>query len=49
MAFDDLIADILSDKKLNPIVTVLSIREKKLMFLLLLPHNLISLFQKILD
>ena len=28
IVFDDLIADILSNKKLNPIVTVLFIREK---------------------
>ena len=35
-----MIADMLSNKNFNPIVTE---------FLLLLSHNLISLFQKILD
>ena len=44
-----MIADILSNKKFNPIVTQLFISGRKLNILLLLSHNLISLFQKILD
>ena len=44
-----MIADILSNKKFNPIVTQLLISGRKLNILLLLSHNLISLFQKILD
>ena len=48
IVFDDMIADMLSNKKLNPIVTELFIRRRKL-FLLFLSRNLISLFQKILD
>ena len=46
IAFDDMIADMLSNEKLNPIVTELG---RKLIFLLFLLHNFISLFQKILD
>ena len=37
----------LSNKKLNIIVTELFIREKKLNISLFLLHNLISLFQKV--
>ena len=48
IVFDDMIADMLSNKKLNPIVTELFIRRRKL-FLLFLSRNLISLFQEILD
>ena len=48
IVFDNMIADMLSNKKLNPIVTELFIRRRKL-FLLFLSRNLISLFQKILD
>ena len=49
--FDDMIADMLSKKQLNPIVTRLFIKCRKQVetFLLFLLHNLISLFQKILD
>ena len=49
IVFDDIIADMLSNKKLNPILTELFSRGRKLNVLLLLSHNLISLFQKILD
>ena len=47
--FDEMIADMLGNKKLNPIVNELFIRRRKLNILLFLLHNLISLFQKILD
>ena len=46
---DDMIADILCNKKLNPIVTELFVRERKLNILLFLSHSLILLFPKILD
>ena len=46
---DDVIAYMLTNKKLNKIVTELFIRGRKLNFLLLLSHNLILLFQKVLD
>ena len=51
--FDDMIADMLSNKKLNPIVTELFISSRKLTFLLFLLDNLLLvnllLCQKILD
>ena len=47
IVFDDLIVDMLSNKKLNPIVTELFIRGWKLNISLLLLHNFISLFQKL--
>ena len=49
IAFDDIIGDMLSNKKLNPIVTELFIRGRKLTFLLFLLDNLILLCQKRLD
>ena len=49
IVFDDMIADILSNKKSNPIVTELSITVKKLNISLVFVHNLILLFQKILN
>ena len=49
IAFDYIIADMLSDKKLNPIVTELYIRGGKLNISIFLSYNLISLFQKVLD
>ena len=49
IVFDDMIADILSNKKSNPIVTELSITVKKLNISLVFIHNLILLFQKILN
>ena len=47
--FDDMIANILSSEKLNRIVTELFIGGRKLNIYLLLSHNFISLFQKIID
>ena len=47
--FDDMIADMLSNKKLNPLVTELYIRGRKLNISLVLSHNLILFYQKILD
>ena len=44
-----MIADMLSNKKLNPVVTELFVRAGKLNVSIVLLHNLISLFQKILD
>ena len=49
IVLDDMIADMLSNKKLNPIVTELFISDRKLKFLLLLLHNFILLYQKILN
>ena len=46
--FDDMIADMLSNKKFNLIVTELFLRGKKLNISLVLLHNLILLCQKIL-
>ena len=45
--FDYMIADMLINKKLNPIVTELL--KKNQIFLLFLSRSLISLYQKILD
>ena len=47
VVFDDMTADIIRNKKLNPTVTELFLRRKKTFFLVLL-HSLILLFQKIL-
>ena len=51
IVFHNMIADMLSNKKLNPVVTELFIRGRKLniFLVLLLSHSLISLFPKILD
>ena len=46
-AFDVMIADMFSNKELNPVVTELLIRKLNISFFLLC--NLILLFQKILD
>ena len=46
---DDMTVDLFSTKKLNPIVTELFIRSRKLNISFVLLHNLILLFQKILD
>ena len=46
IVFDGMIADILSNKKLNPIVTRLFIRGAKLTIFLALLHSLISLYKK---
>ena len=48
IVFDNMIADMLSNKKLNPIVTELFIRGRKLNIYLVFIY-LISLFQNILD
>ena len=47
--FDDMIADMLSNKKPNQIVTELFFRGKKLNIFLFIHHIFISLFQKLLD
>ena len=51
IVFPNIIADMLSNKKLNPVVTELFVRGRKLntFLVLLLLHSLISLFPKILD
>ena len=48
IAFIDMIADMLNNKKLNPIATHFLVVENST-FLLFLLHNLILLYQKILD
>ena len=48
IVFDGIISDMLSNKKLNPIVTELFIRGRKLNISLVFIY-LISLFQNILD
>ena len=48
IVFDDMIADMLKNKKLNPIVTELFIRRRKLNISLVFVSNLILLCQKIL-
>ena len=47
IVFDDMIADMLGNRKLNPIVTELFIRGRKLKLFLL--HNFIFLYQKTFD
>ena len=47
IVFDDMIADMINNKKLNPVVTELFIRGRKLLLYLLL--NRILKFQKMLD
>ena len=49
IVFIDMIVDMLSNKKLNPVVTKLLIRSRKLNISLFLLPNLILLFQKIWD
>ena len=46
IVFDDMIADILNNKKLNPVVTELFIRGRKLKISLFLLPNFILLYQK---
>ena len=48
IVFHDVIADMPSNKKINPIVTGLFIRGRKLIILLLLLCNFILLYQEIL-
>ena len=49
IVFDDIISDMLSNKKLNPIVTELFILSRKLKFLSYFLQNFILLYQKMLD
>ena len=49
LVFDDMIAEMINNKKLNPIVTELFIRGRNLIFLLSLFNNLILRCQKMLD
>ena len=49
IVFDDMIADIMSNKKYEAIMKELFIRYRKLIFHLYLSHSLIFLFQKMLD
>ena len=49
IVFDDMIADILSNKKINPKLTALFIRGRKLYIFLIFITNLILVFPKILD
>ena len=49
IVFYDMVADMLSNKKLNPIVTELFIKRRKTNISLFLLHNLILLYKKILD
>ena len=48
IVFDGIIADMVSNKKVNPVVTELFIRGRKVNISLDLSHKLISLFQKFL-
>ena len=47
--FDDMISDMLSNKKLSPIVNWLYFRGRKLNISLFLLHNLILICEKILE
>ena len=49
IVFDDMIVDMLSNEKLNPIVTELFIRVKKTKHFSFLLHNLILMCQKLFD
>ena len=49
IVFDDIIGDMLSIKKLNPIAIDLFVRGRIYILLLFLSRNFISLLQKILD
>ena len=49
IVIDDVIADMINNKKLNPVVTELIIRGRKLNILLYLLPNLILKCQKMLD
>ena len=49
IVFDDMIADMIQNKKLNSIVTELFIRGRKLNILLFLLPNCTLKFQKMLD
>ena len=49
IVFDDILADMLSIKKLNPIAIDLFVRGIIFILLLFLSHNFILLLKKILD
>ena len=49
IVFYDMIADMISNKELNPIVTELFVEVENLIFLLFLSPNLILKCQKMLD
>ena len=49
IVFDDMIADMINNKNLNSVVTELFIRGRKLNASLVLSHNHIERFKKILD
>ena len=49
IVFDDMIADMINNKKLNPIITELFIRGRKLNISIVLSLNLILKCQKMLD
>ena len=49
IVFDKMNSNILSNTKLNPMVTELFIRDRKLNIFVSLFHNLILLYQKILE
>ena len=49
IVFDDIIADMFNNKRCNPVVTELFIKDIELNISLVLSRNFISLFQKILD
>ena len=49
IVFDKMNSNILSNTKLNPIVTELFIRDRKVNIFVSLLHNLILLYQKILE
>ena len=49
IVFDNIIADMLSNNKFNPIVTEPFIRGRELNISLALLHSLILIYQKILD
>ena len=49
VAFNDIIADILSNKQIDQVIIELFIRGRKLNISLALLHNIILLYQTILD
>ena len=49
VAFNDIIADILSNKQIDQVIIELFIRGRKLNISLVLLHNIILLYQTILD
>ena len=49
ITFDDMIADMINNNKLNPIVTEFFIRDRKLNISIVFIHNHILKYQKMLD